>query len=473
MSTPKHGHTAPHGSNPGIPAPSPGLSAHSWNGAGRDPSLSAPHVPNNGGATVPSRSQAAGPLSRPRDIQNPWRYDRLQPPPQQSKWLHSQVPDPSQYPYYSGMSSFGCPPYAQASVPAMYPPHYTSYGYGPHPAVPYAPPLAGHGHYPRYVDPYYAPYHSPHTAPLPVPDAPPHPPIRYSVSISQQSINFQQTHLTNPAHHNTAPPPQHANPSTYPLNHQRKFSDTSNTPSSSTDFQSSLNQLPRKIQVAVNHVANVEVPAAAAAAVKQMSHIAKNLAAIAVMKRGKNAKFRAKKRLGVESTDSESEPSEDTAGDFDNRKKGGQDNSPPLKHKCSAENCTRNFATLRLLQKHQTTKHPEFFESKMSTPVSQNASLTPKGSSRKKQKLSVEFNEIQNSDTAKNDALTKPAPTLELTSTLNDCSNMEPKTAKSGAQISAKSEPGFQEHKRIAVHQAVVVLGRGEDSDDEDLNDDE
>ncbi|KAJ3242796.1 hypothetical protein HDU77_010678 [Chytriomyces hyalinus] len=371
----------------------------------------------------------------------------------------------------------------------MYPPPYTSYGYGPHPSVPYAPPLAGHGPYPRYVDPYYAPYHSPHTAPLPAPDAPPHPPIRYSVSISQQSINFQQTHLTNPAHQNTAPPQQHANPSNYPLNHhQRKFSDTSNTPSSSTDFQSSLNQLPRKIQVAVNHVANVEVPAAAAAAAataKQMSHIAKNLAAIAVMKRGKNAKFRAKKRLGVESTgkffiqfmmgDSESEPSEDTAGDFDNRKKASQDNSPTLKHKCSAENCTRNFATLRLLQKHQTTKHPEFFESKMSTPVSQNASLTPpKGSSRKKQKLSVDFDEIQNSDTAKNDALTKPAaPALELTPTLNDCSIIEPTTAKRGAQISAKSETDFQEHKRIAVHQAVVVLGRGEDSDDEDLNDDE
>ncbi|KAI8832310.1 hypothetical protein BJ741DRAFT_710964 [Chytriomyces cf. hyalinus JEL632] len=467
MSTPKHGHTAPHGSNPGIPAPIPGLSTHNWHGSGREPSLSAPHLANNGGATVPSRSQA-GPLSRPRDMESSWRYDRLQPPPQHSKWLHSQDPDPSQYPYYSGMSSFGCPPYAQASMHAMYPP-YTSYGYGPHPSVPYAPHLAGHGPYPRYVDPYYAPYHSPHTAPLPVPDAPPHLPIRYSVSISQQSINFQQTHLTNPAHHNTAPP-QHANPSNFPLNHhQRKFSETSNTPSSSTDFQSSLNQLPRKIQVAVNHVANVEAPAAAA---KQISHIAKNLAALAVMKRGKNAKFRTKKRLGVESTDSESEPSEDTATDFDNRRKGGQDNSPTLKHKCRTANCTRNFATLRLLRKHQTTKHPECFESKMSTPISQNASLTPKGS-RKKRKLSVEVDEIQNSGTPKNDASTKPTPTLELTPTLNESSNIEPKTVESGAQISAKSEPDLKEHKRIAVNQAVVVLGRGGDSDDEDLNDDE
>ncbi|KAJ3223602.1 hypothetical protein HDU81_009075 [Chytriomyces hyalinus] len=205
-----------------------------------------------------------------------------------------------------------------------------------------------------------------------------------------------------------------------------------------------------------------------------MSHIAKNLAEAAVMKRGKNAKFRAKKRLAAESTDSELSE----ADNFDNRSSEGRDNnSPTLKHKCRTANCTRNFATLRLLQKHQTAKHPECTESKMSTPVSQTASLTPK-ETRKKQKLYIKGdNEIQNLDTAQTDALIKPAAALAQAQTLNTdpaaAPRDEPKPEQSDAQISAEREQTLHEHKRIVIHQAVVMLGRGGDSDDEDLNDDE
>ncbi|KAI8827645.1 hypothetical protein BJ741DRAFT_629147 [Chytriomyces cf. hyalinus JEL632] len=454
MSSAQHECSAPQGSNSGVtphgPACVPRLPPpHSQRGSGTESALSAPHLANSGGESAASHSRT-GPLLQPLVTQNSWRYDQSQ-PPQQRKQLRSQGPDLFQYSQYSGMSSFAHAPPSRPALNAMYPP-YPSHGYGPLPPVQYAPPPAAHAPFPQYSDPYYAPYYSPYTAPLPaVTDAPPLPflpvyaPIQYSSCFSHQSANFQQTHLTNPPLQNTAPhnnPPNSSNP--YSI-YQRKFSETSNTPST-TDFQTSLNQLPRKLQVAVNHVANTELPAAA----NQVSNVAKNLAALVVIKRGKRAKFRAKRRLESESSQAE----EDSADDYGNHKTT-QDNSPTLKHKCRMETCTRNFATLRLLQKHQTTKHPECCESIMSTPVSQHELLTPKGS-QKKQKMSVHTD------------ATLTLNEIHTTAPIN-----EPKTASSDTQIPTEAEKPLQDKEKTHDQKPVVAFPRNRDSDDEDLNDDE
>ncbi|KAJ3246722.1 hypothetical protein HDU77_008841 [Chytriomyces hyalinus] len=456
-SSAKHECSAPQGSNSGVtphgPACVPRLPPppHAQRGYGTEAALSAPHLANSGGESAASHSRTA-PLLQPLVTQNYWRHDQSQPPQQQRKQLRSQGPELFQYSQYSGTSSFAYAPPSRPALNAMYPP-YPSHGYGPLPPVQYAAPSAAHAPFPQYPDPYYAPYYSPYPAPLPaVPDAPPFPyvpvyaPIQYSSYFSHQGTNFQQTHLTNPSLQNTAPhsnPPNSSNPSSL---YERKYSETSNTPST-TDFQTSLNQLPRRLQVAVNHVANTELPAAA----NQVSHVAKNLAALVVIKRGKRAKFRAKRRFESESSQAE----EDTTDDYSNRKTT-QDNSPTLKHKCRMETCTRNFATLRLLQKHQTTKHPECCESIISTPVSQHELLlTPKGS-RKKQKMSVY---------------------ADATLTLNEVQTAapihEPTIASGDTQLAADAEQPLEDKEKTDDQKPVVAFPRNRDSDDEDLNDDE
>ncbi|KAJ3399574.1 hypothetical protein HDU80_007789 [Chytriomyces hyalinus] len=457
-SSTKHECSAPQGSNSGVtphgPACVPRLPPpHAQRGNGIEAALSAPHLANSGGESAASHSRTA-PLLQPMVTQNYLRYDQPQ-PPQQRKQLRSQGPELFQYSQYSGVSSFACAPPSRPALNAMYPP-YPSHGYGPLPPVQYAPPSAAHAPFPQYPDPYYAPYYSPYPAPLPaVPanlDAPPFPyvpvyaPIQYSSYFSHQSTNFQQTHLTNPSLQNTAPHSNPTNSSNPSLIYERKYSETSNTPST-TDFQTSLNQLPRKLQVAVNHVANTELPAA----VNQVSHVAKNLAALVVIKRGKRAKFRAKRRFESESSLAE----EDTADDYGNRKIT-QDNSPTLKHKCRMENCTRNFATLRLLQKHQTTKHPECCESIISTPVSQHELLlTPKGS-QKKRKMSVHAD-----------------ATLTLNEVQTTAPINEPKTASGDTQLAAEAEQPLQDKEKTDDQKPVVAFPRNRDSDDEDLNDDD
>ncbi|KAJ3222238.1 hypothetical protein HDU81_010021 [Chytriomyces hyalinus] len=362
------------------------------------------------------------------------------------------------------MTSFGYAPPSRPALNPVYPP-YSSHGYGPHPPVQYAPPPAAHAPFPHYPDSYYAPYYSPYSAPLPAaPDAPPLPylpvyaPIQYSTYFSQQSTNFQQAHVANPPPQTTA---LHSYPP-YSSTYLRKYSDTSNTPST-TDFQTSLNHLPRKLQVAVNHVANTELPAAA----NQVAHVAKNLTALVVIKRGKRAKYRAKRRFGADGTESESSlAEEDSADEYGNHKPATLDNSPTFKHKCRMENCTRSFATLRLLQKHQTTKHPESSESVLSTPVSQHELLTPKGS-RKKQKLSMHGDVTP----TKNEVQT--VPPIDEPNTVQTAAPIdEPKAESSDkTQIPSETEQALQDEEETT--KPTVSIPRNRDFDDEDLNDDE
>ncbi|KAJ3233880.1 hypothetical protein HDU81_001948 [Chytriomyces hyalinus] len=209
-----------------------------------------------------------------------------------------------------------------------------------------------------------------------------------------------------------------------------------------------------------------------------MCHIAKNLAALAVIQReSKIKKFRPKKRtvVNMDSTDIESERAEgDSADDFDNSKKS-QVNSPTLKHKCNLADCTRNFATLRLLQKHQSLNHKECFESNASTPTSQDVSLTPRGS-RKKQKLSAKADrETLNMDDLQSGLSTNtlvpftPIPSLDNVQA--PMPTNDPTTSKIDAQISAESKQMQEEAKTLVEHPAVALVDTI--SDDEHLNDDE
>ncbi|KAI8845379.1 hypothetical protein BJ741DRAFT_587887 [Chytriomyces cf. hyalinus JEL632] len=478
MSAPKQGHSASHGSSSGMSAqlvaPNTQLPALTRRSGEMESILSAPQLPNNGRATTASHSQAV-PFAYPLTTQNSYRHDQPQ-PSQQIKRRHNQYTDRFQNPHYlPGMSSFGFQP--RVSSNSVYPP-YTNYGYEPYPPVQYVPPPAVHASYP--MDPYSDQYYSLYTAPRPVPsDAPPpqlyphmYPPIiQQSTYVPHQSTNFQQIHLRQSAPQRMTPYGQPQSSSRPLPIYQRDSYEPLITPGSTTV----LNQVPpKKVQVAVAHITSAEPPDSP----KQTSHIAKNLAALAVIQREIKVKSRVKRRATVNTdlADREFERMEEaSADDFDNRQKGKID-SPTLKHRCGLGACTRNFATLRLLQKHQSLKHAESLESNVSTPVSQDGSLTPKGS-RKKQKLSPNTDwETRNLDSLQSGSQTNPGPALEPTPSLEKIqaiSDLQP--LSSASQISAESEQTLQREaaKTPVEKPALAVVEVNEIFDDEDLNDDE
>ncbi|KAJ3224230.1 hypothetical protein HDU78_011029, partial [Chytriomyces hyalinus] len=162
---------------------------------------------------------------------------------------------------------------------------------------------------------------------------------------------------------------------------------------------------------------------------------------------------------------------EDSADDFDNRIKG-QNDSPTLKHKCGLGACTRNFATLRLLQKHQSLKHKECLESNVSTPVSQDGSLTAKGG-RKKQKLSANTDlETRNLDSLQSGSSNNPGLALGPTPSLEEMQTIsELRPLNSDSQISEQTRR--QSAKMPAEQPALAVVQMNDTFDGEDLNDDE